>query len=255
MIDAGALYEGMEQEDARKKMMKAMANQMNMFLNTEQMDLKTKCTISLKHILSRTICMCCGRRQGNYLTVLYLFTKVLFVGVVLGQLFVLNRFLGFNYNTYGIDVVRALVNGEDWMASPRFPRVTMCDFKVRRLGNLQRYTVQCVLPINLFNEKIYLFLWFWLVFVSAVLVYSFLAWLIKCSFHGLRRAYIEKQLNLANKNHSGKLNEFLDEYLRMDGIFALRLIAKNRHAVTVTDLIGALWEKFNEVEYNKAHFE
>jgi hypothetical protein len=42
--------------------------------------------------------------------------------------------------------------GEDWFESPRFPRITMCDFMVRRLGSNQHwYSVQCNLPFNIFS--------------------------------------------------------------------------------------------------------
>jgi len=43
----------------------------------------------------------------------------------------------------------------DYQGSKRFPYITYCDFEVRRMGqNIHRYTVQCVLPVNLFNEKV-----------------------------------------------------------------------------------------------------
>ena len=42
-----------------------------------------------------------------------------------------------------------------------------------------RYTVQCVLPINLFNEKIFLFLWFWIFFLTVMNLSSFMHWCSK----------------------------------------------------------------------------
>lgn len=61
---------------------------------------------------------------------------------------------GDGYHYYGLEVMRAL-RDPDFRGSNRFPYVTMCDFTVRRMGgNNQQYTVQCVLPVNLFNEKV-----------------------------------------------------------------------------------------------------
>jgi hypothetical protein len=70
---------------------------------------------------------------------------------------------------------------------------------VRRLGNVQRYTVQCVLPINLFNEKIYLFLWFWMVFVAAITCFSLLTWAMRSAFRSDRHRYVKKHLRLMDK--------------------------------------------------------
>lgn len=50
-----------------------------------------------------------------------------------------------------------------------FPKVAKCTF--RRFGpsgTVQVYDGLCVLPINIFNEKIYCFLWIWFVFLSIV---------------------------------------------------------------------------------------
>jgi len=94
---------------------------------------------------------------------------------VTGQFFILNSFIGSTYRWWGIDVLNALLAGENWQVfwlkiefthfqsflkdSPIFPRLTLCDVPIRRLGDTPRYTLQCHLRINTYNEKIYLFIW------------------------------------------------------------------------------------------------
>ena len=63
------------------------------------------------------------------------------------------------YNDYGAYIVERLLRGQDWTQSERFPRVTLCEFEIRRQSRLHNYVVQCTLTINLFNEKIFLFVW------------------------------------------------------------------------------------------------
>ena len=52
-----------------------------------------------------------------------------------------------------------------------FPRVTKCSFyKYGPSGTVQTHDTICVLPINIINEKIYVFLWFWLIILSFISV-------------------------------------------------------------------------------------
>lgn len=41
------------------------------------------------------------------------------------------------------------------------------------MANQQRWSVQCVLMMNMINEKLYLFLYFWLMFVAIVSLLNF----------------------------------------------------------------------------------
>jgi len=211
----------------------------------------TSCNISLKHCFTRTCFRCCGRRHGNYLIAVYLAVKLTFFVNVVGQLFALNLFLGQDFHLFGIDVLRAMMVGYDWTTSSRFPRVTLCDFRIRRLANVQRYTVQCVLPINLFNEKIFLFVWFWMAAVAALTALSLCTWVARVAFHIDRHRYVRHHLRLMSRPYDSKaestrrlVNGFVDQYLQPDGVFVLRLIGHNTNGLTVTELLCSLWDNF-----------
>jgi len=202
----------------------------------------------------------CKRRHGNYLIRCYILVKLLYVMNVVIQLLLLDVFLGSRFHAYGIEVLSGvLVTGKDWVdeTSVRFPRITMCELKVHRLGAVHRYAVQCVLSINLFNEKIFLFIWFWLVLVGVVGLCSLLTWTARFIYAPGRRQYVKRHLTyvepvvteMDRRRRKRKAWQFVQRYLDQDGVFILRLVAHNTSTITVTELVGSLWNNYK----NKLH--
>jgi len=251
VVGAAEIFQDAQKAEEREKTLVDMTKQMDRFLKSKK-PVDASCTLSITSCMSRICCPSCGRRHGNYLTVTYLIIKVLYIINVISQIFILNGFIGRDYHLYGIEVLGAVFSGRDWRDSPRFPRVTMCDFFIRRLGNLQRYTVQCVLPINLFNEMIFLLLWFWMVFVAAASCLSLLRWITRSIFTSDRMRYIKRHLNLSKDEAKNTqlqptdqaMDSFVNEYLRPDGVFIVRLCGTNTDALTVTEFITELWKHY-----------
>ncbi|VDN59018.1 unnamed protein product [Dracunculus medinensis] len=191
--------------------------------------------------------LCVGKRWGSYVTCLYVFIKTLYFINVVGQVFLLNTFLGTDNLLYGFHILKDLLNGREWEVSGNFPRVTMCDFEVRVLGNVHHHTVQCVLMINMFNEKIFLFLWFWYFMVSIVSVFSMGHWILISFLPGQHMKFIRKYLkatDLATDRQSVK--KFVHKFLGYDGVFCMRMISTHAGDIMATELIVALWHNFTD---------
>ena len=206
--------------------------------------------------------------RGNDLVIVYLIFKLVYISHMVLQIFLLNMFLGFDYANYGIEVMMKLLQGKDLMDSKRFPRVTMCDFKIRILGNLQRYTVQCTLPINLNNEIIFIFIWFWFIMVTFVSAYSFGFFLWKAVYMRGKICFIEARIENSLVKRGGdtvdgttrfnpgvrdnyqdflkirteRVTRFVRNQLKGDGVFLLRMVAWNSSGSTAVDLVTRLWD-------------
>ncbi len=125
----------------------------------------------------------------------------------------------------------------------------MCDFKVRDVAQVHTHTVQCVLPINLFNEKIFMLVWFWLAFVSFVNIYDLLAWILRCFFSNIRYQYVKYRIELMQQeSHLRKFicKDFVFRYLQQDGCLVLRLVEMNSSDLVASELINELWRKYTE---------
>ena len=221
-----------------------------------QREYRGGCCAIAKMMLTRWLGSLCGNRYGNYLVLLYLGTKVLYMINVVLQLYVLCAFLGIEYNWYGLTMLMDLLRGSDWVATRAFPRLTLCDFSIRQMGTTHPHTVQCVLPINLFNEKIYIFLWFWMVFVFGVTILSLARWIWVLMFRYSRVRYIRthllimKRLDTQSDRELRMSEAFTENYLRQDGIFVLKLVAKNSTELVVADIVSALWDNYRQKPFN-----
>ena len=245
-------------------------------------------------IVFSTVCFWTGKRLGNYLVVLYMFVKTLWLTNAVSQLFLLNRFIGnswflfylnasficfiyvlhlnaskgTDYHAFGLEIIEMLLSGQEWHELRHFPRVTYCDFKIREIGNQHDWTVQCVLRINLFNEVIYIFMWFWLCILALCSLVDYCSWTLRLLVPSDKTQFVKRHLDIysnflptsqqqqqqqqqqeSNRCHFNfifdrdkekkLMKDFTFNYLKDDGIFAMRIMASN-----ASDLIGFFFLHF-----------
>lgn len=131
--------------------------------------------------------------RHSYLVVAYSTATALNLLNIVGQLVLVDRFLGSQFANYGLEVL----GWQDW-SEPSFPlqydpmmqvfpRMTKCTFhNYGPSGDMQKYDAICVLSINIVNEKGYLFLWFWFYLLLVLTLVSLLHSLLLLLFPFLR---------------------------------------------------------------------
>ncbi|OWF49229.1 innexin unc-9-like [Mizuhopecten yessoensis] len=206
---------------------------------------------NLREIFGKKSCIKIGRHYGNNIVTLAIFVKFLYAINVLLHLFFLNEFLSHRFYVFGYEAVLNFLEGGQRELSPRFPRVTLCDFDMRQISNVNRYTLQCVIPVNYYNEMFFVLLWFWLSILSILAFCNFCYSLLSTFVPLNQRSFAKKYLLMKNEDeHTGKrafpklLNRFLKRYLRRDGLFILKLISKHSNTFLLIDLVHHLWKDF-----------
>merc|ERR1712026_471780 len=82
----------------------------------------------------------------------------------IGQMYLTDRFLGYEFTTYGWDVLSVTAGNPEDRADPMnvvFPKMTKCTFhKYGPSGSITTHDGLCILALNIINEKIFVFIWF-----------------------------------------------------------------------------------------------
>ena len=132
----------------------------------------------------------------NFYAFKYFVCDILNFVNVIGQMYLLNTFLGGVFLTYGTDVLYwSEANPED-RNDPMievFPRITKCTFyKYGASGTIESHDAMCVLALNIINEKIFVALWFWFI-ILAILTSLYLVYVLAViSVPSMRRIMVER---------------------------------------------------------------
>ncbi|KAK0397892.1 hypothetical protein QR680_002323 [Steinernema hermaphroditum] len=217
-----------------------------------------------KNLVPHKVIRCLNIKYSRYyVSFIYMISKVAFFVNIIIQLDLLNRyFLPDDLkNAFGINVVHKFItSNETWKENGLFPRVSLCDFEVREMGQRQNHTVQCVLLINLFTEKIFIFLCAWYMMLAAFTIADILSWVFVLfnftSVHHFLMNHLEMAENLFDKQateNQKHVEKFINCYLGGDGVFLLRMIAQHADVVFTTELIQELWKSFCSIEAERKY--
>ena len=125
---------------------------------------------------------------------------LIYLANVVFQMFFTDLFLGYQFSKYGIKAASIIENHEDDRIDPMsrvFPRMTKCTFlKYGPSGSIQKHDAQCILPINIINEKIYVFLWFWFGFLAILTVIDLIWNYMIVSSPKARKIIMKRKLRL-----------------------------------------------------------
>merc|ERR550539_525656 len=125
-----------------------------------------------------------------------------------------------------------------------FPKVTKCTFhKYGPSGTITRHDGLCILALNIINEKIYVFLWFWFVsvaiFSAFALLYRMFIILIPSmrvsailarNLYQVDKKIVEDVLNCPRHSWVDKIGDY----------FVIYLLAKNLPPVAMKELLEKL---------------
>ncbi|CAF2384954.1 unnamed protein product [Rotaria sp. Silwood2] len=251
LVDAANKYESFDSDNDRNKVVRYISYCLQRY--QEYVD-------PLKHEngsgIQRVTHQCrlfCQARTGSSLVCYYFFIKFLYLVNLILQILFLQYFLSYydaNFLQYGFNIIGALFSGFSLPESKLFPRITLCDFHIRELGERHYYTVECILVINIFIEKMYFILWLWFWILLIITIIDIIRLIYVIFMRHSRNVFITRHLDLIIKNRISdeqKFRHFL-RYFPADNVFALLIIGANANTLIVAEVLDDLW-------YRKLHEE
>jgi len=190
-----------------------------------------------------------NRGEHNTAYAMYAVSEVLNFLNVLLQMYIMDRFLGGEFSSYGWKVLQFT----EWDWSVRFdpmikvfPRLTKCTFhRYGSSGDVQRHDAMCILPINIINEKIYVFLWFWFYFLAISSLVAIIYRALTLIIPRIRVLATQSRCRVANRE---ALEKVINK-LKVGDWFVLDLLSKNLDQLNFRDLVI---DYYREIEGDKA---
>lgn len=184
----------------------------------------------------------------NFYAIRFIICEVLNFVNVIAQIYFVDYFLDGEFSSYGTDVISFTEMEPEERPDPMarvFPKVTKCTFhKYGPSGSVQKFDGLCVLPVNIVNEKIYVFLWFWFVLLT-VLTGLCIIYRAAIVMSAPLRLYL---LRARSRLSAQKDVQVIADKFQLGDWFILYQLGKNVDPLVYKDLISALAVKLHGKE-------
>ncbi|EDV53296.1 innexin inx3 [Drosophila erecta] len=170
----------------------------------------------------------------------YFFCELLnFINVIV-NIFMVDKFLGGAFMSYGTDVVKFSNMDQDKRFDPMieiFPRLTKCTFhKFGPSGSIQKHDTLCVLALNILNEKIYIFLWFWFIILATISGVAVLYSLVVIMMPTTRETIIKRSYRSGHRKEIAGLVRRLE----IGDFLILHFLSQNLSTRSYSDMLQQL---------------
>lgn len=177
----------------------------------------------------------------GYLGVAHVTCELLNLVNAMGNIYLIDLFLGGYFFDYGWRMLQQQSfndeNGRDHMTEI-FPRMTKCIFHTYgSSGSIQRHDALCILPLNVLNEKIYIFAWFWLILLTIASIFALFYRLILVVSPAVRHLVFKR---IGPTTRDPQSMAILSKQLPYADCYLVFLLGKNLQGAAYRDLLDDL---------------
>lgn len=168
----------------------------------------------------------------NFYAFKYFACEFLNFANVIFNMWFLNKFFGGRFYSIGVDALDYINKDQEERVSEGktdpliilFPRVTKCTFrKIGVSGTPEKIDSLCFLALNILNEKIYVFLWVWFIFLVVISALGLIYRAIIYCLPTIRIGLLHKKARMQSK----EANKVLAKHLQSGDCFVLHLLSRN----------------------------
>jgi len=182
--------------------------------------------------------------------------------VVISQIFVVNRFLNYEFLSYGPEVwhyfsippEERLMQNINPMCEA-FPRIASCNFvRYGTGGEQEKKNALCILGLNMINDKIFLVVWFWYFFLLIIGVLRLVFRILTISFWKIRYNLLRWKIRrYFKKDENDHHIENYVQHCSLGDWLVLYQMAKNMNKRFFADFLSVLSKTANPHLLEQCH--
>ncbi|ERL88474.1 hypothetical protein D910_05860 [Dendroctonus ponderosae] len=189
-----------------------------------------------------------GDRLGQIVKDLCEYFDIPLLFLFIFQFVLMNWYLNGNFSHYGYEV---MIEPWPYTFNKVFPKKTKCTYsRFGPSGSVQTHDALCILPLNTLNEKFFLLIWFWMIFLFAVTICALLYRITVLTSQQFRIFLLMAQA----RSLSRKKVKVVGKRVSHGQFFLLYNIGKMLNPIIYRELLMSIFEHLSDKDPNSLDF-